>query len=324
MVECSMNNTFNKKIVDSAWQTILDARSIVLLGHKNPDGDAISSCAAMERILLQLEGKEVESIFPNKPALDVLESPIRMAIDAHSFVPDLIISCDTANYDRLYFPDAFANAIHINIDHHVSSSITPTYNFLDANASSTAEVIYNLLQQWNPKILSTHVANALLYGILSDTQVFHIPTSAATMRAAAHLVDCGADFEGIKRSLLCHKDAHVIKLWGHVLSNIIFTSSRNVAIALITQHDFATFNLTASSLVGFINFLNEIAGIDVGVLLYEIELGKTKVSLRSKSYDVNALAGTLGGGGHIRAAGIFLDMPPQDALEKMRPLLEEI
>ena len=121
----------------------------------------------------------------------------------------------------------------------------------------------------------------------------------------------------MKSELLVNKDPKIIALWGKVLSNIKVTKSGKAVWACITQQDLKKYKVKISSLVGFNNFLSQICGVDMTLLFYQIEFGKTKVSLRSKKTDVNKLAAKFGGGGHKNAAGIMSDKP-------MKQLIKEI
>ena len=109
MVQSSKNNSFQKKI-RLAWQDINKAKKITILIHFRPDGDAISSCAALSSIL-EKEGKQVESIYPSKPEFIFKRQPKNILINKHKQIPDLIIALDTANYERLYFPKEFSGVV---------------------------------------------------------------------------------------------------------------------------------------------------------------------------------------------------------------------
>jgi phosphoesterase RecJ-like protein len=296
-----------------AWKAISDAKKITLLTHSKPDGDGIGACLALEIILLRL-GKEVETIYPNKPDFEYTRQPKNVVIKKHSFVPDLIIACDTANLDRLYFSDEFKDIPFINIDHHVSNSIDGTWNFVEPDASSACEVLFHLLQKWGVTI-DKEIADALLYGIAYDSRIFHTQsTTANTLRVAADLIDLGADLFQLKIELMSNKNPDVIKVWALLLDRIEIVKDKNVVSSYIMQDDLKKLNVTLASVVGFINFLTDISDVDISLLFYETEDGKTKVSLRSKSYDVNKLAAQFGGGGHKNAAGILSKVP----LEELR------
>jgi phosphoesterase RecJ-like protein len=309
---------FSRDIIASSWKAIRDANKVTLLTHSKPDGDGIGACLALEILLLDL-GKKVETIYPNSPDFEYTRQPENVVIKKHSFIPDIIISCDAANYERLYFPEVFKKIKLINIDHHVSNSIDGAWNFIDPDASSACELLFHLLGAWGVKI-DKSIANALLYGVVYDSRLFHTQsTSANTLRVAANLIDLGADLFQLKVELFSNKNPDVIKVWALLLNRIEISKEKNVVSSYITQDDLKKLGVTVSSVVGFINFLTDITDVDVSILFSETKDGNTKVSLRSKEYDVNVLAGKFGGGGHKNAAGILSKTP----LDELRKLLVE-
>lgn len=301
-------------VIKQAWELIKQAQKITLLTHQKPDADGISACAALCAVLEKM-GKKVEAIYPDKPESSLKRAPSNISIGKHQQIPDLLIACDTANYDRLYFPKDFHAIPLINIDHHISNRLNGVCNIVNAAVSSTCELLYNLFCIWDESCIDTHVANCLLFGLLYDSQVFHTQaTTSQTLRVAAQLIDHGADLFQLKTELLTNKNPEIIKLWGEVLLHIQISPSGKAAWVGVTQADLKKYNLTSASLVGFSNFLWEISGIDITLVFYETSSGHTKVSLRSKVSDVNELASHFGGGGHKNAAGILSDRPMFDLM----------
>ncbi len=318
------NNPYDSKIIAHIWQVILDASHVMLLTHTKPDGDGASACAAFEKILHAL-GKTSETVYPTPCDFALKYQSTALKINEHTATPDLLIAFDIANIERMYYPLSFAKIPLINIDHHISNNINGTWNVVDASASSACEVLYNLLKDWCPELVTKEVAQALLYGILYDTQVFHTQnTSAHTLRVSADLMDKGAPLFELKTDLLSHKNPSIIKLWGDIMGRISISPHQNVVWTAVSHKDLEKYNLELSSLGGFVNFLAEIAGIDVAVLFYEVQPEETKVSLRSKKADVNAVAKQFGGGGHKNASGVTIKMPLDDAINALKPVLEQL
>jgi bifunctional oligoribonuclease and PAP phosphatase NrnA len=313
--------TTSPQDIQKAWQLIEQAKSITILSHQEPDGDAVGACTAMSLVLDKID-KKIETIYPTKPEYQLKLQSKNTRINNHTFIPKLILSFDAANYKRLYFPDEFKNIPLINVDHHISNTIKGTYNFVNPQASSACEELFFLLKQWCPKLIDKNVAAALLFGILYDSQVFHTQsTTSYTLRLAAELMDYGVDLFALKNDLLSNKNPQIVALWGKLLSSVTVSSSGKAVWICITQADLEKFRLTSASIIGFNNFLSEIAGIDVTIVFYETEAGLIKVSLRSKESDVNALAARFGGGGHTHAAGITLNEPMATVIEKITKLV---
>jgi phosphoesterase RecJ-like protein len=308
---------FSAKSLQSVWREIQKAKSITLLTHFKPDGDGISGCAALEHILNKL-GKKVETIYPNESLFKFKRKSKNLLINKHKQKPDLLIVVDTANYERMYYPDQFEKIVIINIDHHVSNSIEGKYNFIDPDTSSTCEILFVLFEKWCEKLIDKYVAECILFGILYDTMVFQSQSIyPQTLRICAKLMEYGANFYQLKNELLANKDPKIFALWGKVLSNIKISKSGKAAWACITQDDLKKYKVTPTSLIGFDGFLSQISKVDISLIFYQTEFGKTKVSLRSKKTDVNKFAAKFGGGGHKNAAGIMSDVP-------MAKLIKEI
>jgi bifunctional oligoribonuclease and PAP phosphatase NrnA len=324
MVQNSKNKnkkTSLKKQIQACWKEVEKAKKITLLAHFRPDGDVISSCAAISCILEKM-GKKIETIYPSKPEFLFKRQPKNILINKHKQKPDLIFILDTANYERVYYPKEFASITSVNIDHHVSNQIKSKYNFIDTDASSTCEILFNFIDSWDHKLIDEYAAECLLFGILSDSQVFHTQaTTPDTLQISAKLMEAGANLYKLKTELISNKDPKVIALWGKILSNIKITKSGKAAWACLTQEDLKKYKITLQSLVGFNNFLSQIADIDVTLFFYQTESGKTKVSLRSKKTDVNKLAAKFNGGGHKNAAGILTDRPMDEMIKEITSLL---
>ena len=312
---------FSKNKIEQAWEEIKKAKSITLLTHFKPDGDGISACAAISHICKRLS-KNIETIYPSNAEFEIKRSPANILVNKHNQIPELIIMCDTANYERLYFPKEFELIKSINIDHHISNTINSTYNFVDPDASSTCEILYKLIKEWNTDLIDKYIAETLLFGILYDSQVFHTQaTTSETLKVSAELISHGANLFELKTELLSQKTTSIISLWGTVLKNIQVSPKKTAVWAKITQQELKKHNATLKCLIGFNNFLSELSGIDITLLFYETANGQTKVSLRSKKADVNLLASRFGGGGHTNASGILSDKPIDELISEITTLL---
>ncbi|MFH1254180.1 MAG: bifunctional oligoribonuclease/PAP phosphatase NrnA [bacterium] len=310
-------NFYDKKTVEQAWELIKTSDKITLLTHSQPDGDGVSACAALDYILSRM-GKHVETVYPNKPEFDFKRCPKNTLINKHIQNPDLIIACDTANYERLYFPNSFKSIPLVNIDHHISNSLNGSFNFVNGQSSSACEELYLLLSNWDSSVIDKYVAECLLFGIIYDSQLFHIQsTSSRTLEISAKLMACGANLFQLKTELMSNKSYKVLLLWGKILSNIKVSSSKNAVWAIVTQQDLKNVGVDISSLIGFNNLMSQICDVDVTLFFYETEQGQTKVSLRSKVTDVNEFAKQFGGGGHTNSAGILCNKPITQVVEEI-------
>jgi len=320
-MEQNFNKNFSTANIKKAWNELKKANHVTFLTHSKPDGDGISACATLSHICERL-CKDIETIYPDKPEFPVKRIAKNILINRHKQIPDRIVIFDTANYERLYFPKEFEMIPSMNIDHHVSNTINATFNFIDENASSACEILFNLIQEWNEDLFDKYTCETLLLGILYDSLIFQTQnTTAQTLRVAARLMDLGADLFELKTKLLADKSPQIIALWGDVLKSIKVSPKGNVVWAKVTRQDMEKHNVAPTSLIGFNNFLSRLSQVDVTLLFYETKTGQTKVSLRSKKTDVNLLASKFGGGGHKNAAGILSDKPIDQLIEEITKLL---
>ena len=296
LVQIQKNND-----IATVLQIIKKSKRITFLTHLRPDADGISACAALSTWSEKL-GINVETIYPSKSTESMYAHPKNVHINKHSQQPDLLIACDTANYDRLYYPESFKEIPLINIDHHVSNSIKGSYNFVVSDLSSTCELVYWLLQEWDPTIIDTEVASTLLYGILYDSQSFQTSnTSKQTLVTATHLIEHGANMFELNRLLYAQKTVESLQLWGKLLQNMKQSESKQ-SIWLTLNHE-----ESENGMAGTIhNFVIQNMPVDIVALFSEVSKEETKVSLRSTKTDVNLLAQKFGGGGHKNAAGLLI------------------
>jgi len=308
---------YPEQIMTDAATLIAKAHAITLLTHYKPDADGMAACAALAHIL-EAHNKHTETIYPTQPDRPCKYQAPNVHINTHHQIPNLIISLDTATKERLYFPAAFSNIPLINIDHHVSNNLQATCHLINPAASSTCEELFVFLLHSFASTIDQYVAEALLLGMLYDSQMFRIQTtSARTLRVAAHLMDYGANLFQLKNELATITSPKVIAFWSKLLGNVVTAPSGKAAWVSITQADLKKHALTEAALAGFNNFLAEIYGVDIIIIFSEIAAGKTKVSLRSKVTNVNALAARFGGGGHINAAGILTDKPLEQMVKEL-------
>lgn len=310
---------FDTAACHAAWQRITQSSQIALLAHLRPDADALGACSALAHALKKLN-KQVEIIYPVSHADAVPFSLENVQVGTHTQTPDLIICCDIASDERAYTPPVFADIPRIIIDHHQDNRMHGMHRFVAPEASSTCEIIAELLATWQQPLDQT-MANTLLFGILCDTQSFSTAnTSPHTLRIASTLIEAGADLTALNQQRITHSTPAVLKLWGKLLSTLQHTPANNAVWAICTQNDLNQLGLDERALSGFINTLSRTITADVVMLFTQVVAG-TKVSLRSKKTDVRAIAAQFGGGGHTLAAGITSTQPVKILEEAIKKLL---
>ena len=291
----------------------------LLVGHAIPDGDCIGSLIGLY-LALQSMGKKVRMLLQDPvPYIyrylagseDIL-SPKQLK-DRIVNVIFLDCSDEERTGDKVVVMLADRN-FTINIDHHQSNTMFGNLNYVNVKASSTAELVYELIDQLRIGI-SSDMAHALYVGILQDTGSFqHNSTTSATFRTAAALMDKGVDLDLIKLNLFESKSKAEVRLLSLALQNINFNSNGKVAWMILNYDDVKAIGALDICPEGIINNCLTIQGVEVGLLFREISPGLIKVGFRSKGeVDVSAIAAEFGGGGHRRAAGAKQDGTMEDA-----------
>jgi phosphoesterase RecJ-like protein len=302
-----------------AWNLIQNATAITLLAHQKPDPDALGACSALS-LLLQALGKKTEIIYPGAGKDSLPYTIPNLRENHHTYIPDLIISCDTPVLARLYFPEIFKNIPLIVIDHHHGNTLPAAVCFIDTTVTSSCELVLSLITAWQQQI-SPEMANHLLFGVLCDTLNFRVSgTTTATLNNAATLLSHGANIHELSQKMILHTNPQVLKLWGALMNAVCTNQDQSALWITCSTAQLTEYGLTEESLNGFIAMLSQTMTTDVIVLFYESQ-GKSKASLRSKKTNVNAIAQQLGGGGHIHASGITSSLPLPELVDAVIALL---
>jgi len=281
--------------------------------HENPDGDALGSLLATHLALGQLRKDVLMYLAGNAPlpgeyafmALDGLERALPP--DAPERV---VVAVDCANESRLGpDPEILAQApLVLDIDHHHDNSRFGRANLVVPDASSTAEVLYDLFRELGVEI-TPELAEPLYIGLVTDTGRFQYRnTSARALHLAGELVEAGADvhrvFQGVYESVQFAK----LKLLARALERAQIYEGGGIVVSYLLRGDFGEVGAAEPYSEGIIDFLRAVEGADMAALIREPPRGDgptRRVSLRASrdEIDVSAIAHKLGGGGHRQAAG---------------------
>lgn len=314
-----------------------DVKSIVIIPHVNPDGDAIGSSLGLNDVL-QNVGFESNVVVPNDlpEYLGWLCSEEIPLIYEHSVLKcqqiidqaDLIFFLDFNDIKRLGKLEEYVGTTSkpvVLIDHHPDPEIKTEFMFSDTDVSSTAELVYDFIEALGMMgNLGTTGANALLTGIIADTGSFSHNASRPDMyRIVSDLIKRGADKEGINESLYNNFSAKRMKLLGYCLSEKmeIYPEYRTAMIWLSAE-ELKTYDFHTGDTEGFVNYPLSIKGIVLSAFFME-KHDRIKVSFRSKgSFSTNDFSGThFEGGGHRNASGGETKLPMKGALDLFRSLL---
>ena len=289
------------------------SRNILVVSHKNPDGDTLGSACSLIQYC-QLKNKTVNGFCVDQipdnlsfllPKINFLHDKEALNIGKH----DLVISVDCGELKQTGIHEILSNrpakTFFINIDHHFTNDNYGDLNLVHSKASSTSEIVYNIFNSQNIKI-TKGITNCLLTGILTDTTYFsNAATTIDSIRAASSLLTQGAKIKEITQNIWKNKNVTSLKLWGRIFDRLIHDNERGIVTAIITREDVTMDDLPDDALEGMSNFLTSLYEAKVIIVLTQMKENIIKGSLRTTHHDidVSALAKTLGGGGHRKAAG---------------------
>ena len=303
---------------------IADAQTIAISGHFNPDGDSTGASMGLYHYLSQMYPDRQIDVFLEKiPAyFSILDDLDRIQHEDNHQEYDLFIGLD-CDQSRLGFSEVIYNRAkrRVCIDHHISNSSNADEIILDANASSTCELVYRLLED---VMIPIKAAKALYTGIVHDTGVFRYScTSPETMEVAANLMRKGFDASEIIRYTFYEKSYGQNQILGLALFESMLLLDKTCIASVVSQRDMNIFDLQKEDLEGIVSQLLLTKGVEVAIFLHELSLNQYKVSLRSVSkVDVSLIAQYFGGGGHIRAAGVTMSGNHYDVIHNIVAQIE--
>jgi len=285
------------------------ANTVLLIPHKNPDGDTIGSAFGLYHTLIEM-GKQptVACVDEPSPVFKFISGIDTVKVGIEHIDYDLVIIVDAGathltGVNELY-PQLFDKSREvINIDHHPTNDFYGRYNVVVPDAASTTMVIYQMLTDMQLP-LGRNTATALLTGIYTDTGSFvHSNTGPEALRIAARLLAKGANLRGISKDIFNTIKISTMRLWGRVLKNTYQTPD-GVTMSVVSQKDFEECGATYDEMTGVVDYVNSVPNSSYSVILTEKQ-GAVKGSLRTLSdhVDVSAIASNYGGGGHTKAAG---------------------
>ena len=294
---------------------------IVVIGHKNPDGDAIGSTLGLAGYLEKL-GHNVRVMVPNDypkflkwmPGNDKILRFESHADNCGTLLKKahLVFTLDFNALHRLG-PEMEAVLQKIDcpfamIDHHQQPDSYAKFTYSDASMGSTSEMVYHFMEKMGHlNYLDADIATNLYVGIMTDSGSFRFPaTTSTTHKVVADLIDHGAKNSQIHRNVYDNNSENRMQLLGTALSNLKVMQEHRAAYISLNQAALDACNYKKGDTEGFVNYALSIENIVLAAIFIESEKdGIIKISLRSiGDFSVNEMARThFDGGGHINAAG---------------------
>lgn len=324
----------NETALRKVKELLATPQKIVLIPHRNPDGDAIGSALGLYHVLNKT-GHQATVITPNDlpdflnwmPAIDQIVNYEKNKNKAERLIEqsDVIFTLDFNVLSRA--GDAFGNFLSqqnksfVMIDHHQFPGDYAEIVFSDTNYGSTCELLYTILMQLNlDAAIDKDVASCLYTGIVTDSGSFKFPkTTAQTHRSVANLIDKGIDNPEIHNLLFNNSSYNRLQLMGCALQNMVLIPEKNTSYLYLSDQELLEYNHKKGDTEGFVNYGLSIEGIELTAFFIERkEEGIVKISFRSQgNFDVNQFARThFEGGGHINAAGGKSFLSLEETIEK--------
>ena len=297
---------FDKQLFLSA---IGSANRVGIAGHIHPDGDCIGSCLGLYNYILHNYSCSVDVYLEEIPhcfrILSGWQDVITTCPDTQSY--DVFIALDCGDTERLgkavkYLKQA---GISFCIDHHGTNTGYASENMIMPSAAATAELLCDLLE---PEKLDRDSAEALYLGIVHDTGVFkHSNTTRHTMETAGKLLDYGVNSSHVIDGTFYEKTYLQNQILGRCLMESILVLDGKVIFSSINRKIQALYGLEGSDTEGIIDQLRVTKGVEVAILIKEMNPQVWRVSMRSCDYvNVADICSRFGGGGHLHAAGCIM------------------
>ena len=313
-------------------------KDVVIVSHRNPDGDAVGSSLALYHFLQHL-GHAQKIVFPSEypdflswmPSVNQIISFDEQQEEAKSVIAgaSLIFCLDFNGLDRI---DRVGELIIGNpapkvlIDHHLDPEPFADFVLSDTRASSTAELIYDFIHLLNwRQYLDENVGSCIYTGIVTDTGSFKFGTSAKLFRVVADLVELGVKDQVLQDLIANNLSEKHLRLLGYCLFHRMeILEEYRTGIITLAKEDYARFDIQRGDTEGIVNYLLRMPKVVLAVFISE-QPTVVKISLRSKGeFSVQEIAVQhFKGGGHRNASGgaSFIGLRP--TVRKFKELLPE-
>ena len=318
--------------IDTILKYIHGSDDFVVTSHVNPDGDNVGSTLSIYYFLKNLNKKVYYVMDDSMPInmqflikdINIINSNEFRELNIKNYN---LITLDCGDKNRICIDDEIKNNCTklINIDHHGSNDFYGDLNYVVAEASSTCELVYDILIR-NEEInkvetIDKDIATALYTGLITDTgKLTYSNTHASSFDMAKNLLLIGADTQKVVQNVFGSNPFNFYKLLGEALNTLEIFNTK-VAIMMVTQEMLQKYNIDFKDIDGIVPYARDIENVEIGILLKEKGNNEIKVSLRSKAYaDVSKIAKVFAGGGHMRASGCTINDNIENAKSK---ILEE-
>lgn len=302
-------------------QLLLSKNNILIITHTNPDGDTLCSAAALCSALRRA-GKRA-NLFRN-PAVTTKYMPhVEKYFAPKSFKPKYIVSVDIAT--EKMFAEGFDGAIDLCIDHHPTNSHYAKKELVCPDKAACGEIVLAVIKEMCGGITQEE-ADLLYIAVTTDTGCFqYLNTNAATFRAAAELLEYGADTGMVNVKFFRKASRARLKLEGMIYSTMGFYRDGKISVAIITKEMLRQADAGEEDCDDLAGLAGRAEGASVNITIRERDNGSSKVSVRTgRDVSSSDICAVFGGGGHAMAAGCTIDCPPEKARDMLLAVIDEV
>lgn len=304
------------------FERVRGAKSIAIMGHKNPDGDSLCSVLALAHLIEENFGISPVCIYDGNIPENLSNVPLRPRIKYFERVDlseqfDLAIVMDYGNPVHIGGPRPVVDNAKfvIEIDHHKNENPIGQLCINDDAAAATAVIVYRIMRMGG-LTMDARTADLLALAILTDTGNFKFARNGDALRIMADLVDAGVNIRSLIE-LMNNKPRKAVQLEARTAANAEFFCHGRLALATIVKKDYKYLDGRGEMVL---SLLGQISGVEYIVLLKEQKPEQIGISIRSRKNPIDKIAVALGGGGHERAAGAIV----RDSLENVRARVLEL
>lgn len=277
-----------------------------ILIHQSPDGDCIGSGTALYH-MLRFMGKKAKVVCP-----DDIPNRYGFITDGYAdenFEPDFIIASDVADAKLLgKYQEIYGNKVDLCIDHHISNTDYAKNTLVCPDASAACEVVFELIKILNIPI-TEDITRCIYTGIATDTGCFKYEnTTARCHEIAAELKNThDVGYAHINREMFDVKSKGRIKIEMAVTDIMEYYLDDRCTMICVTRDILNKWGVEESELEGITGIPLQVEGVEVGVTIKQRDADSYKISMRSADkVNVSDICASLGGGGHVKAAGCLL------------------
>jgi phosphoesterase RecJ-like protein len=296
--------------------------NFVILTHEHPDGDTLGSGYALCRALLKL-GKKARVLCPDE--IPAKYNYLFDDVSVEEFDEEYVVAVDVATENLLgSLKQKYAGNINLCIDHHATNTNYAQNLLLNADAAAAGEIVLKVIKALKVEI-DKGIADCLFTGITTDTGCFRYQSATSnTFRAAAQLIDYGADNGKINRIMFETKSKTYAALERLVLEGMEFYHNERVCVVTITQDMYKKTGSGENEIEAIPPLTRQIEGVEIGLTFKELPDKTCKCSLRTyESVDASQLAAFFGGGGHKQASACKFDCTIDEAKQMLIAKCEE-